>query len=428
MTLLSVALLAFACGGRRPPRAPEPSPLDLSGVRPPPVVQRLRVLALVDESYRRIPDFDVRITDRLAAVSDHMAALFGLPVDLARFVPWSAPDAARDAEEMLGALEAAPADELTPDADLIIAFTAAPLPPRPRLDHLVRSRYAGRVVVVRSLATLFPPGQRDRLHRAEVLALLRGLGTVFGALPACGETVMADRPPLRLGDPDAARSGWDDLNLALIRAHATLDLRAGAAGSRVPADLARRVLAILPPPSAETACAATRAAAAERRALLEAVAGPPARPASSPESVAEGISALEAGDPASAFALCEPVAARRPMSPAARCAGLAAERLGRTPEALRYLRAYRAHHPDDRDVLLALARLVGRSGDDAGARALLQRWVDAHPDDVRARINLGIAHARLGDYDAARRAWQAVLDRDPENTDARDLLDRLPPP
>jgi len=429
-------MVLAGCGG--PARAPEEgSAVDLSGARPLPEIQRLRAVALVDGRYRRIPNYDQRVGDRLDAVSDHLAARFGLPLDLLSVRPWTPPRETGEVEALLAEIEEADAAKpggLAPEADLVIVFTAQPPPRRPKMQNLVRSRYAERFIVARSLTSLFPPEAVAALHQAEVVALLHGIGRVFGATPTCEGTIMADEPAF-LGQPPPLDLGrWLPLNLALVRAHATLDLRHAGRGSKIPGDIAARALELLAsaPPAVER-CAGPRLT--EREALLRSVTKhrpAPEKPAPEANEAARrrvpgGLAALAAGDAARAFAACEPAAAMEPASDAARCAGLAADRLGRSRDAARYLRAWLAHHPGDEDVVLALARVIGRDGDDRAARALLEGFVSAHPKNVRARVNLGVASARLGDLDAARAQWEAVLRRDPGNADARELLDQLRP-
>jgi tetratricopeptide (TPR) repeat protein len=143
------------------------------------------------------------------------------------------------------------------------------------------------------------------------------------------------------------------------------------------------------------------------------------------EGVAAGVAALEADDPATALAHCGPLAEHMPAGPATLCAAQAAERSDRSEDAIRFYRALLAHNPDHAGALLALARLVGRDGDDAAARALLARCVKAHPDSIEARLNLGVALARLGDLQGARATWSALLERDPKHEEAKTLLRQL---
>ncbi|MCA9558636.1 MAG: hypothetical protein KC583_08740, partial [Myxococcales bacterium] len=221
-----VGLLTGGCGAPRP--APPPSPLDLGDARPAPRVQRLRVLARVDDRYRAIPGYRDRIGEVVDSASDQLAARFGLYLDLARVESWS-PGGASDAPTLLDTLEALPVPE---DVDLVIGVSAAPPPRRARMDDLARARYLGRAVLLRSLTPYFPPAARRPLHDAEVLALMHGVGRIFGALPTCGTGVMSDRLDFRRGEPTAWR--WHPTNLALVRLHAALDLRRGA--ERLPKD------------------------------------------------------------------------------------------------------------------------------------------------------------------------------------------------
>ena len=80
--------------------------------------------------------------------------------------------------------------------------------------------------------------------------------------------------------------------------------------------------------------------------------------------------------------------------------------------------AHLAFHQNDVLALSKLARLVGRGGDDAAARSLLERAVRHAPKNVKLRINLGIAYARLGNYEKARLHWRHALKLQPKNRDA----------
>jgi tetratricopeptide (TPR) repeat protein len=440
-----VGLLA-GCGADAPAQRPA-SALDQSATGPAPVVQRLRVIALADGRYRAIPQFEDRIRERLAGASDHMAAHFGLPLDLIGVEPWTAEVPDNDAERLLADLEATPS-ALRADVDLVVGFTARPPPRRAGIRDVGRARYAGRALVARSLTPFFGVQQPEALHEAEVFSILHGLGTVLGALPSCGPRVMADRPLFRVdtdGGASWAVTGWSPLNQALVRAHARLPLRPSS-GPRVPPNIAEAALQITrraEPP--ERRCAgdtldlreALLAEAAERAQTAAAPTSPPSRRDPLPPAVTEGLAALASDDPTRALRLCGPLAAERPETDASRCAGLAAEQLGDLPTAARYLRAWLSHQgevqgPDPvRDpVLLALARAVGRAGDDAAARALLAGYVQRNPDDARAHLNLGIAAARMGDYTAARAAWEQARERssagDALRGDAERLLEQLP--
>lgn len=399
---------------------------------PKPLVRALTVVALADDTWQRVPDFEARIATAITHASAHLAAGFGLTLDLRRVAPWEPPPG--DAAALLAALERS---DPAPAADLVIAFTARPPPRRVRMPDLARSRYAGRHAVIHGLGRYFDdPTAR---HAAEVRALLHAIGRIYGALPACGEGIMSDRPADRIVDPAAWR--WGPTNTALIEAHATMPLHGPAGdGPRVGAEAAAAARQHLVAPGPDLRC--DPVVIDERRALLAAVVTAAAR-ADEPEAELlsddpDGLTQPEADraavteaeallptDPRAAWTRCAPIADRQPALAAA-CAGRAAEALGRHEDAIRYLRAWISHHPDDEDALLRLAREVGRDGDDGAAAALLERALADHPDFHAARLNLGIARARLGDYAAARAAWQALLARDPDHAEARRLLDQLP--
>lgn len=403
---------------------------------PPPArstIRRLKVVALVDGAWRRLPRFEARVRDTIAQGSLFLGGHFGVELELAKVAPWPVSEDAEQAEsEPLAALESAAP---LPAADLVIGFTAEAPPRRPTLPALARSRYAGRHIVLYGLGRYHvEPGER---RAAEVRGLLHAVGRVLGALPAC-KGIMAERPPQRLAD--RAHWRWGSTNLALIKAHRAADLRPQAAGaSRVPADVAEKARRILMEPGLDLRC--NLPAVDERRALLGQVMSATAHAArveatgdtllddDAPTDTREvaAVKAAEAAldaDPAGAFEACRPIADGAPAV-GARCAGRAAEALGLHDDAIRYYRAWLAHHPDDEETLLRLAREVGRDGDDEAARALLARAVAEHPDFIEARLNLGIALARLARYPEARATWEALLHKAPEHAEARRLLDEL---
>lgn len=404
----------------------------LSMPAPPPareVLRRLRVVAVVDDGWQRLPRFEARARETIARASTFLLGHFGVELELVRLAPWPA-GAGQD--ERLAALEAAvPA----PAADLVLGFTSDPPPRRATLPQLARSRYAGRHVVLYGLGRYHTEvGARQA---AEVRALLHGVARIFGALPAC-KGIMAERLPQQLLDRTHWR--WGSTNLKLVRAHRGVDLRPAAAGaSRVPTDVAEAARRLLMEPGLDLRC--DLAAVDARRQLLAEVMSAATRAAEieatgdtlladdAPTDTRQldAVAAAEAkltDDPGGAFEVCRPIADRAPAV-GARCTGRAAEALGLHDDAVRYYRAWLAHHPEDEETLLSLAREVGRDGDDEAARALLARAVAEHPDFVEARLNLGVALARLGRYPEARATWQALLDQAPDHTEARRLLDEL---
>ncbi len=426
---LCVALAAGLGGCGLDRKADDPT---TSMPAPPPArpaLRRLRVVAVVDEGWQALPRFERRTRETIERASAFLLGQFGLELELVRLAPWPADDGQ---VERLAALEAAvPA----PAADLVLGFTAAAPPRRPSMPLLARSRYAGRHAVLYGLGRYH--AETGARRAAEVRALLHAIARIYGALPAC-TGIMTARPPLQLADRGQWR--WGSTNLKLIKAHRGVDLRPAAAGaSRVPADVAEAARRILMVPGRDLRC--DLPAVDARRILLAEVMSATTRAARIEETGAtlladdaptdtrelDAVAAAEkalADDPGGAFETCRPIADRAPAV-GARCAGRAAEALGLHEDAVRYYRAWLAHHAEDEATLLSLAREVGRDGDDEAARALLARAVAEHPGFVEARLNLGIALARLGRYPEARATWQALLERAPDHAEARRLLAEL---
>ena len=65
------------------------------------------------------------------------------------------------------------------------------------------------------------------------------------------------------------------------------------------------------------------------------------------------------------------------------------------------------------------------AGDEAGARAALERAVDLDPGDLEARANLAVLEARRGDIEAARTLVERMLRIDPDYRPAVSLRERL---
>ena len=147
--------------------------------------------------------------------------------------------------------------------------------------------------------------------------------------------------------------------------------------------------------------------------LAVAAPAPPGRAAEPAETpLGRATALLDAGRPAEALALLEPlVATAAPDPQVATVAARAALALGRQREAERWLRAAVARAP-----VSPAARLLGevalRAGRHAEAYDLLRPWADAHRDDQGAL--LGAIFSAIGTGDAARLAA------------ARELAARLP--
>lgn len=419
-----MALGLAACGSVPDPRAEQASLLDANDAPAVAHVRTLTVRLRLDGDLQQTPGHTQRAERRVAAASAWLDRAFGLRLQVTAVEGWET-GGLSEAEALLSRLEAQTPD---PTEDLVIAFTGAPPPRRPVRADLAWSRYTGRHLLLRTLTEQFerdPEGQHD----TETLLLIHALGRILGALPACSPELMSPYPAI-IRTPGDARFAPE--NRALIAAHLTDATH--REGPRVSRELATQALAATARPgrlNCQTTPLSQRRALWGRveRQVLGAPRGerPPEPVEPDLPAVTRALALRAAGDPAAALVVCAPLADARPESPATRCAGLAAADLKESELATRYLRAHLAHQPDDEEAVLSLAREVGRSGDDAAARALLAGYVETHPEHLRARINLGVAYARLGDLALARAAWEAVLAKAPENADAQDLLSHLPP-
>lgn len=405
----ALLLALWACGGPEPAERTAPRVALPEDGPPAPVVRTLRLALRMDERFALVADAPERARRRVEVASAVLARQVGLGLHVASLGPFPpVPDPVR-AGELLERLEAA-AD---PEADVTVLFAAATAMEGTRAEH-VAARFTGRAVVVRSLAARFDPSDTDALLAAEATLLLHGLGTIFGALPVCGDPIVSAELP-----PRPATLAFSPFNERLLLVHRSLDLRPEIA-PRLSPESAKAALATLDAASPIVRRCAARELEARQR-MLAAVLAPPAPPPVLPP-------APPGETPEQAWTRCHELASRHPDSEAARCAGLAAVATNRTEEAIRFLRAWLVAHPDDPEVVLALARAVGRGGDDGAARGLLADFAQRHPGHVSVWINLGVAEARLGRLAEARAAWEAALRLEPGNPDARALLDGLPKP
>ena len=189
--------------------------------------------------------------------------------------------------------------------------------------------------------------------------------------------------------------------------------------------IAQELLTITSLPKRETSCLNSVSAEGHRqlwRDLAGEIDPTTNEPTLVPSFLEKGRRALRRNDPRTAYKLCSEHAERTPQSGAARCAATAAQVQELYPEAIRMWRAHLSFHPQDRPAILALARCVGRSGDDDGARAVLALATRDHPNWADVRVELGIALYRLSQVAAARSQWEQAIKLDPKNKDAARLL------
>ena len=128
-----------------------------------------------------------------------------------------------------------------------------------------------------------------------------------------------------------------------------------------------------------------------------------AEPATARAEVGLGVVAFRAGDEAGARAA---LARALAIDPEARWArynlAIVDEASGRATEAIAGYRAETARYPDAFKAWFNLGRLLGKSGDEAGAVDALKRCVEAQPEWAIGRFFLAQAFARSNELDAAK--------------------------
>jgi tetratricopeptide (TPR) repeat protein/ADP-heptose:LPS heptosyltransferase len=138
-------------------------------------------------------------------------------------------------------------------------------------------------------------------------------------------------------------------------------------------------------------------------------------------------SAVRAGEPARAEALCRQVLARAPGDPdALRLLGIALLEAGRAAEAIAPLRAALGAAPASLATLDALSAALMAVNDPAAAAAVVRRALELDPDLFVAHMRLGLALAAREEWEGAARAFEDAIERDPQVADAHhDLGDAL---
>ena len=412
---LAWALLHTGCGADGPEHVPAsaPPPGGAAADSAAPAIERtLRVAVDLDAQYALVADARSRAATRVARASAVLEREAGLALRLVRLGMIELPPSEARAERLLDHLErqSAPDDA---DLHLVLAAVGAPAPER---SEYVQSRYAGRTIFARSLAPFFDPGETDSLEAADAALIVEGVASIFGAMPFCGDAAMDDSLPPRVPEPFLSAT-----NRGLVRLHQAFSFTAPG-GARPTPEQARAALRLFEQASGARRCD-PRAFEARARVLLAVLAPPPAAAPTAPP-----LPPAPSGEtPEAAYTRCAELAERWPTGEAARCAGLAAVATGRSTDGIRFLRVWMAGHDDDSEAVLALARAVGRGGDDGAARGVLVDHVSRHPESAEVWMNLGIAEARLGQIEAARKAWQTVLRLRPGQPDAKALLHQLPP-
>lgn len=142
---------------------------------------------------------------------------------------------------------------------------------------------------------------------------------------------------------------------------------------------------------------------------------------------AKGLTALASQNFQEAFDICQTTANHHPSLLASKCAGLAADKLGKHDHTILYLRAYLSSHPNDIDSLAKLAKALGIKGLDQEALAILEQLSQRPVEELGQKknqifFNLGVAQARLGMIQSAHRAWLKLDPTSEEFNEAKQIM------
>ena len=369
---------------------------------------------------------------------------------------------------------------LDPSKAILIGVTSYPPSSYPPLDTLVYSQYGTPVIILRRLGDYLSEEQQspNRVIQSESRLLTRAIGQLFGGIASCeldwmnasrdvllgrrsrsayttSVTSMTSTPrrtprsrwrdeapesPTRdkriddLYNPISLK--WSQVNQNLIAYTLNQWRQEGLSSISARREHACRTLEMISPSCKAHLNRAKNAIAQCYQSASEWISASTSGRFMAPwwtqeRMMAQGASALRKGDMEGAFVVCAPLADRSPRLFAAKCAGLAALNLNDIASAVRYLRAYLASHSQDVESHLALAKALGRGGDDASAVALLTRVLNTPslrpkmPSLGEALYNLGVAHARLGRIERALSTWKQIPIDATEYEDSQRLIRRL---
>lgn len=399
-TLSIFSIFLISCGASRESQLNAPQ-LDETLLTP----RVLSVLAVADPAFSEVPAWCDRAKSRIQGVNSYLTEQ-NIKLELQACETLSE-ISAFNSSALLGDLESAYNKDNHADLpDLIVLFSSVPQSLRTTNEEMVAAHYASPYIVVFSHALRLNINDGESLHLAETKALLRGTALALGALFCSKDDVLQQ---ILLYEEQTMLRANHDLHLQdglTFGLSSKGNEDAMSALNNYPKTCNVKV---------KERFKALSVAHDERKnyeIFLEQA------------SIAadEGLNALASGNPSKALNLCSKYADRLPESKAARCAGLAADAIGETVKAVVYLRAYSSIHQTDAEVIRALARQLGRGGDDAAALALLRRFLDYDPNDRLARLNLGIAALRVGLQAEAREAFEYLLNQDPNDKEAAELL------
>jgi tetratricopeptide (TPR) repeat protein len=155
------------------------------------------------------------------------------------------------------------------------------------------------------------------------------------------------------------------------------------------------------------------------------------RAGSAPSSAARPSGPISSGNPTAdrvheLKALEEELVKKPEHSPILfRMAQLAGE-LGKSADAIGYLRRLLKTEPGNTEARLELGRLLYANNDLEGAVAETKKILDSDPKQVDALYNLGAIYANLNNVETARSYWNRAVASDPVSDSGRRAKESLP--
>jgi tetratricopeptide (TPR) repeat protein len=362
-----------------------------------------------------------------------------------------------------------------PTDTIWLGYTATTPPSHATTDQLIQSRYAQPLILMRDVAHYFSGIQeddpKDELKALKNLLLL-AIGQIFGALPTCQldwmtfsknqllgmklsnfvyqrpitssnryrnqfdtvETISVEADQLNDQLSIARRiKKWAPINQTLIHLHRQIPLQINPHISSV---LATSAIDVIRQQQQEQTCALHT----PRLELLYAIRYQNQEALLEDEKlgifenhpllkdyqeIALGLKALNDQKPELAYQKCQPIASHKPSTLASKCAGLASVQLNDSENAIRFLRAYLGVNPKSEESILALAKQIGKNGDDLSALSLLMQALEINPSMPKTLLNIGIAYIRLQKYEKAKDYLNQINSTASEYQDAQQLIKQI---
>ena len=138
--------------------------------------------------------------------------------------------------------------------------------------------------------------------------------------------------------------------------------------------------------------------------------------ASPAELMKQASERMQSGDVQGAKEMLDKVKAKNPEQPNLWSAyAYIAQRERNLDEAKADMRKELSLHPDNEQVVGALAADELTSGDSAGARHTVQQFLERHPENLRLSLYLATLETNAGDYAAALKTLETAADQYPDN-------------